>query len=147
MPTTSFCDRDLAVVVPHRRRARLEERDGQPRRGRGIRHRPVERRDLLLTRKLVFERVEPRFELRDLAAILQEVGDDRFAPGDLALERAQLRAQLRDLSFRRSQEKEIRGGGDYDRSHDADDELLRSGGVDDGVEDRRQCHVSSRTGR
>src|SRR6185369_16157843 len=29
-------DRDLAVVVPHYRRAGLEERDGQPGRGRGV---------------------------------------------------------------------------------------------------------------
>src|SRR5262249_46875958 len=78
-------DGNLAVVVLHDGRPRLEERDGQPGRGRGIRHRPIEGGDLLLAREPILERVQSRLELLDLAAVLQEVGDDRLASRDLAL--------------------------------------------------------------
>jgi hypothetical protein len=93
------------------------------------------------------DHVEARLELRDLAAILQEIGDDRPVPGDLGLQRAQLRAELHHLLPGRRQQEEVGGCDDDDRSQGAPDELLRSRRVDDGIEDRRKRHVSPRTGR
>src|SRR4029450_7643637 len=98
----------------------LEERNGQPRRGRGVGERAIQRRDLLLSGELVLERVEPRLELGDLAAVLQQIGDDGLAPRDLALQRAQLRAQLRDLRLGRRQQEEIPGGGEDERAEEAE---------------------------
>ena len=103
-------DRDLAVVVANDRRTRLEERDAEPRCRGSVGDRSVEGGNLLLARQPVLQRVEARFELRGLPAVLQEIGDDRPVPGDLALQRAQLRAELRDLGLDGRQREKVGGG-------------------------------------
>src|SRR5215471_9080187 len=60
-------DGDLAVVVADDRRARLEERDTEPRCRGAVGDCAVEGGNLLLARQPVLQRVEARLELRGLA--------------------------------------------------------------------------------
>src|SRR5512145_706747 len=133
-------DRDLREIVAHLRLLGLEQCHAQARLEGGVRQRPIERGHFLLGGKLVLDDVDLLLQLGDLGPEAAQVGDDSAAFGDFALDGRVLRAASPDAGLDRREQEVVGQADDEDGAHGPQQDLLRSGRVDDGIEERGQRH-------